>query len=162
MKIYNLQIKYFITDVEEPSADYKIVINICSPLNYGITDSNRFLGKLYKKPEKTYYEWARGNYKYTDDGHFNLGSNQYVSIFTYFTICNMLCINRQKAVDNLQPFKYDAFDICCKKLSEYCKKNDISQIRTIIFGKDILEGNWDKILGIIQKNCDWMDLYIYQ
>lgn len=162
MKIFNVQAKYFFTDIEEPSVDYKIVINICDLIDCCHTDTNRLLNNLYSKPKKVYYEWASGKLNYLNDGLFVLGGVQFVPIFTYFTVCNMLCINRPKAIDNLQPFKYDSFEVCCKKMKSYCDKNDIHQIRTTVFGKDILEGDWSKILSILQKTCNDLDLYIYE
>jgi len=73
----------------------------------------------------------------------------------------MLCVNRPKAVDNLQPFQYESFNSCCQKMNLYCKENDIHQIRTIVFGTKILEGEWDRIVRIIQINCNDLDLHIY-
>ncbi len=58
------------------------------------------------------------------------------------------------------PFKYKHFKTCCNKLAKYIEENKIKNLVAPVFGKEILEGNWTEILGIIKNTFPNTDLTV--
>ena len=142
--------KEFFKDSESITTP-KVLLNVCDPYQYNITDSNIFYSNYYTTPEKV---WKSGNR--------NMGSISIDKIFSYHIICNMICIDLPKTQWNLVPFKYKYFELCCKKLKEYCDSNDIKLIASPIFGTEVIEGNWKKIISILNSHFPNFHLLIYK
>lgn len=133
----------------EASTDKKILLNICSDSEYGVTDSNIFWARYYTKPAKEFRKQRVGNIFFTN-------------IFSYHLICNMVCVKWPKSFYNMKPFKLNSFNDCCKKCNDFMKKNDFNTIFTPVFGTEILEGNWTEILQTMNNNFKDMFLYIFR
>ena len=135
----------------ETSVEYKLLLNICSEYEW-ITDSNMFWDRYYKKPKEDFYKHKE---KF-------LGNVFYTKIFSYHVIAHMVCVKWPKTWYNIKPFKIKEFDKCCKKLQKYCKENGFNSLYTPIFAKEIFEGNWNEILGVLAKNFPNKNLYIFR
>lgn len=128
----------------------KILLNVCDPYYY-ITDSNLFYRNYYISPEQV---WRKSDRK--------MGNVSYDSIFSYHTICNMICVDLPKTQWNLVPFKYNQFAACCNKLKKYCETNNIKLLISPIFGTEVIEGNWKQILSILSDKFPDFKLVIYK
>lgn len=128
----------------ESITDNKILLNICNDSVYGVTDSNEFYSRYYKLEDSFY----NNKQKYV------FGNNYYHNIFSYHIVCNMICVDWPKSFYNINPFKYNHFTKCIKKLNSYILNNNIKLILTPIFGKEILQGEWSKIMKIIIDNIE--------
>lgn len=149
MKITHEKKKFF--RETESVVSKKVLLNVCDLHGYHRTDSNHFYASYYKQPEI--------DFKNEKDKH--LGKIFFSKIFTYHIMCNMICIRLPKTPYNLVPFRYRAFESCCKKLKHYCDENEIKLILTPVFGREILEGNWKTILSILEKYFPDFHLVVY-
>lgn len=130
----------------------KVLLNICDVHGYNRTDSNLFYNNYYNSPKT---DFLKEKNKY-------LGKIFFTDIFTYHVICNMICVQLPKTNYNIVPFKYNAFENCCKKLLNYCNRNEIKLILTPVFGSEVLEGNWKEILTILEKYFTDFHLVVYK
>ena len=135
----------------ETSCEYKLLLNICTDTEW-VTDSNMFWDRFYTKPKEDFIKHKNKK----------LGDVFYSKIFSYHVICNMVCVKWPKSWYNIKPFKIKTFDICCSKTIKYCKENGFNSIYTPIFAKEIFEGKWNEILGVLEKNFPNKNLYIFR
>lgn len=130
----------------------KVLLDVCDLYYYGITDSNLFYQNYYTGMDKSF--------KQINPRKF--GSIGFTDIFSYHQICHMICVDLPKTQYNIVPFHYDAFNICCKHLKEYCDKNEVNTLITPVFGKETIEGDWKEILNILKDNFPTHKLIIYK
>lgn len=150
MKITQEKKKFF-RDFESVITN-KVLLNICDLHGYDRTDSNLFYDHYYKQPKEDFI----------NEKDKKLGKIFFTNIFSYHIICNMICVELPKTTYNLVPFKYTAFENCCRKLRNYCDNNDIKLILSPVFGSEILEGKWKKITDIIDHHFYDFHLIVFK
>jgi len=128
----------------ENSTTKKVLLNICDHLKYGITDSNVFYRNRYVNPQRDFTDYQK-------QGLIKLGFVYYSKILSYHILANIVCAELPKAINNLVPFKYEAFIRGCNNLNSFIEKYEIEEIHTPIFGTKILEGDWKKIVMILRN-----------
>lgn len=123
----------------------KILLNICDYINYGLTDTNQFYRNYYSRPKDDYE-----NYKSKlSTPYIKSGTVIYSRLFSYFTIANIVCVRFPKTSYNLIPFDYEGFKNALFNVKQYVSEHEIKELHSIVFGTKTIEGNWSKIIDIM-------------
>lgn len=144
-----MPIRYKTGDATRHEGDgHKVICHVCNDIGGWGAGFVVALSKRWKLPELKYRDWHAGR---SDDGPFELGAVQFVSIDPDITVANMIGqhgIRRRKGGE--PPVRCDAIRTALDRVADFC----LSQSATVHMpriGAGLAGGDWEAIERIIDE-----------
>lgn len=104
------------------------------------------ISNRWHDPEREYLKWYNDHWK--SDSTFRLGEIQMVEVGKELWVCNMLA--QSSIFTNLPPIRYDALELCLKKVAKQAKLLNAS-VHMPRIGCGLAGGNWKEVGPIVQQ-----------
>jgi len=144
-----MPIRYETGDATKPNgAGHRVICHVCNDIGGWGAGFVVALSKRWKLPEQRYRDWHAGRF---DDGPFELGSAQFVSVTSDITVANMIGqhgIRRGKAGE--PPVRYEAIRSALGRVADFCLSNSAS-VHMPRIGAGLAGGDWNTIERIIEE-----------
>jgi O-acetyl-ADP-ribose deacetylase (regulator of RNase III) len=134
----------------------KIIAHICNDIGAWGKGFVLAISKRWSEPEKEYKKW------YKDGENFKLGEVQFIQVTEDIYIANMIGQRDIRRSKSAPPIRYEAVDVCLKKISEKAIGLGAT-IHMPRIGCGLAGGKWEEIEKLIDKNIcsNNIDVYVY-
>lgn len=142
-------INYIKGDVTQPITEgNKFIIHVCNDIGAFGAGVALAIGKKWPVVKTKYKEWSN-----KDD--FKLGNIQHVKVEKDLVVINMIAQHNIITINNIPPIRYDALQLCVKKVSDLALFNKVSVNIPYLMGCGLAGGSWNIVEKIlIEELCE--------
>lgn len=132
----------------------KVIAHICNDIGAWGKGFVLALSKRWQQPEKEYRNW------FSEGKNFGLGEVQFVGVEEDILIANMVGQRDIKRGVNGSPIRYDAVNICLKKVGDKALEINAS-VHMPRIGCGLAGGKWEMIEPLIISNLTERGVLVY-
>src|SRR4051812_7252124 len=133
----------------------KVIAHVCNDLGGWGKGFVLAISKRWPEPERAYRDWHR----HRAENDFGLGAVQLVRVQSDLQVANMVAQRGMKAGSQGPPIRYEAVEMCLKRLAEMAIEQGAT-VHMPRIGCGLAGGTWERIGPIVEQTLAEADIEV--